>query len=1593
MLALAFNIQPIKAEPQTIVVPDDYPTIQGAINAANPGDTIFVRSGTYDSVIVNKTISLVGENTITTIIDGKRRGNVLTVTKGNVTITGFTIRNSMYEWGYAGINLIDVTQSNITKNIITENFYGIKLYGYRNNAVYGNIITGNYMGIRLEYSRNNAIYGNSLSNNYRGIYFDTSSNNAIYGNSLSNNYYGIYLVDSSNNTLRNNSLTGGAYNFGVYGTWLSTFIHDVDTSNTVDGKPIYYWINKKDVTVPIDAGWVVLVNSTNIVVRNLNLKNNAQGLVLAYTENSRITQNNISANGHGVYFFYSANNSIFENSITNNGSGIYFDVSSNNHISENSITNNENGVELHSEGNPPYRQSSNNSISGNSITAKSVGIFIGSNSKNNSIFKNSITNNKYGIVLSGDSNSLVRNSITSNYNGIYAGVAPKKNVIIENNITNNVNGVWLLLSFNNTFYHNNFIDNSQQVYVEKTPPPPYVSGVWDDDYPSGGNYWSDYTGVDNCSGPNQDLPGSDGIGDTPYVIDANNRDKYPLMKPWTPTPPIQSWSFDSDFQYNLDDDYETVEGTGHLSGSATLSDGNLSIEGQVTINGPLPSAIPEVYLIATDGQDRELSKKIVDFTYFSYWQKGPNTYGFSGTVPDAPQPINNGHYEVSALITYGGTKYEFFINTVSLINSHYFPLWTPALVNQPPTCVIKLQKNGVEISEVDVGEFFDIYVGDSTDDKGIKQVRFSSDDIRDGIPTGTWTQWYDWDISSGDWDTVTKIKQWAFATPGHKEIWTEVKDDAGLMDKSFAFIDANLPENIIATITSPLTILSSSPYYPYRVGDSLMATFSITNKMNVHVTFDILVVGGRGPDGEIVDFDKIYGVTLSPCGNPGDTYDYQGYLTLPDKPGIYHFFCAYYIENPTDEEKKSLDENNWNTNIAVELDGRLLSDFEAMKYRERIIIVSEKAEFISAPPPRLWEEIHGPWEKDLGNLRYCILQVVTPPTQPETIYVLIRYSKPSIFNAFYYEPVRDEIFKLSNSEWEKLGEGLPSIGVNTIAISPSDQNVIYAGTGQGVYKSIDGGKTWHSLNGPNIGWWIFKHPASIISLAVSPYDPNTVYAGTQGDGFWKKKEGENWKKISPSYNVAHIIRTPLANIVYASGCSVNEIGFVSPTGILKSENGGSSWMSKWTKGIVTDIAYSRNDKEIVFVSTGSYPTNIPFGIPGFTDVTFITVPVFADTIIRYDGEGDWSDGNFWHEATGNGGKNPLPEGGYTSLAVHPEFPNMVFTVVSGKGIYYSFNYGHDWFPLGLEGLGKSYINSIVLGSDTKSQILYAYGSTCLFKLKLSSTAVILREYSAGQLRVYDSEGRITGLINGEIKEEIPNSLYDNSSKTIIIFYPSDSYRYEVEGVQEELYGLTIINVTEYGFMSFSGTDIPIATNVIHQYTVNWSALSLGEEGVTVMVDADGDGVFEQSFTTGNVLSGDEFVLKTESIVDLDPDSLNLRSRGRWVTAYIEFPEGYDVADINVSTIMLNGTVPAELCPTAIGDYDNDTIPDLMVKFDRAKLISYILANVNMTQLIEERSMTVTLTITGKLKNGTPFQGSDTIKIIYMVRCGGGRFII
>jgi len=161
----------------------------------------------------------------------------------------------------------------------------------------------------------------------------------------------------------------------------------------------------------------------------------------------------------------------------------------------------------------------------------------------------------------------------------------------------------------------------------------------------------------------------------------------------------------------------------------------------------------------------------------------------------------------------------------------------------------------------------------------------------------------------------------------------------------------------------------------------------------------------------------------------------------------------------------------------------------------------------------------------------------------------------------------------------------------------------------------------------------------------------------------------------------------------------------------------------------------------------------------------------------------------------------------------------------------------------------------------------------------------------------------------------------------------------------------------------------------------WHGPGSGRVGVSGSGDGEfhyvGGGAVDSS---GNLYIADHYgnrvqkftpvVEVIEVAIDIKPDTLNLKSKGKWITCYIELPEGHNVDDIDISTILLNDQVPAESHPTGIGDNDNDGVPDLMVKFDRSAV-----------QQILQASDDVEIVVTGELNDGTPFEGSDMIRVI------------
>jgi len=141
----------------------------------------------------------------------------------------------------------------------------------------------------------------------------------------------------------------------------------------------------------------------------------------------------------------------------------------------------------------------------------------------------------YSVVLVNAGNVTIK-GFTVQFGWCGIMIQSSNNSISRNTITNNTCGIELFSSSSNRIYHNNFINNSVSAIVS----PDSLNNIWDDGYPSGGNYWIDYTGLD---------ANGDGIGDSPYVIDANNQDNYPLMTPY----PYISGDINRDGIININD--------------------------------------------------------------------------------------------------------------------------------------------------------------------------------------------------------------------------------------------------------------------------------------------------------------------------------------------------------------------------------------------------------------------------------------------------------------------------------------------------------------------------------------------------------------------------------------------------------------------------------------------------------------------------------------------------------------------------------------------------------------------------------------------------------------------------------------------------------------------------------------------------------------------------------------------------------------------------------------------------------------------------------------------------------------------------------
>ena len=398
----------------------DYTTIQAAVNAASPGDTVFVYSGTYtENVNVNKRLTLQGEGADVVTVTSIHGSGVFYVNVNWVNISGFRATG-----GYVGIYLNGANHCNISENNASNNIHnGIALGNSSNCVLTNNIansnngdagigigesshntLTGNtgnlngidgiYLsnssdyntltdntansndkdGINLWRSNNNMFTSNTANlNNDDGIDLDESSyntfadnianlngdwgitmwdssHNTLTSNIANSNGEGICVDESSYNTLTSNIMGGNAYNFYLGGYLYSHFNNTIDTTNSVDGKPIYY-IKDDSSGIVIDngtsnAGTIYCIQCDNVTIKDLNLTKNGRGVFFWQTTNSSIENVNASSNDFGILLYSSSNNMLTSNTANSNTyHGIYLYKSSNNTIYNNYFNNTNNAYD------------------------------------------------------------------------------------------------------------------------------------------------------------------------------------------------------------------------------------------------------------------------------------------------------------------------------------------------------------------------------------------------------------------------------------------------------------------------------------------------------------------------------------------------------------------------------------------------------------------------------------------------------------------------------------------------------------------------------------------------------------------------------------------------------------------------------------------------------------------------------------------------------------------------------------------------------------------------------------------------------------------------------------------------------------------------------------------------------------------------------------------------------------------------------------------------------------------------------------------------------------------------------------------------
>jgi parallel beta-helix repeat protein len=341
-----------------------------------------------------------------------------------------------------------------------------------------------------------------------GFLLSGVSNVTIRNTTITNCRSGVFLYSSSDDVLSHNNFTAN-----TYGIWLGSSSRNVLSGNNVAA----------------NYEGVVLDSSSdnNTLVGNNVTANSDDGIILEFSSGNVLSSNLMASNTYNFGVSGSALNDLVNHVDTSNfvdDKPVYYLMHQSNIVMSPATC--PEGV-----GYLALVNCKNVTVQGLTLTKNVVGLTL-ANTTDSKITHNTVTANRgFGIALwySSDNNTLSGNNVTaSSWYGILLG-SSSGNILSGNNIANdgygtiNGYGIYLNSASGNRIFHNDFLNNTQQAYVSNS------TNTWDDGYPSGGNYWGNFNSTDLYNGPYRNITGSDGIGDTPYIINANNTDHYPLM--------------------------------------------------------------------------------------------------------------------------------------------------------------------------------------------------------------------------------------------------------------------------------------------------------------------------------------------------------------------------------------------------------------------------------------------------------------------------------------------------------------------------------------------------------------------------------------------------------------------------------------------------------------------------------------------------------------------------------------------------------------------------------------------------------------------------------------------------------------------------------------------------------------------------------------------------------------------------------------------------------------------------------------------------------------------------------------------------------